>query len=99
MKNAAIIGISNYARHHLFIALEQTLQSRLRLVAATVVNQEAEAFFCGRLRRLGCEIFASTGEMWARWSGRVDLWFITTGLHLHAPMTLEALRAGANVLV
>lgn len=99
MKTAAIIGISNFARHHLFMALEQVLQGRLRLVAATVVNQEQESFFCERLRGLGCEIFADPAAMWEKFTGRVDLCFIPTGLHLHAGMTLQALRAGANVLV
>src|SRR5262249_27125386 len=99
MKNAAIIGISGYGRHHLLMALEQALQRRLRLVAATVVNQEEESFFCARLRAAGCEIFSSTAEMWARWAGKVELCFIPTGIHLHAPMTLEALEAGANVFV
>ncbi len=81
------------------IALEQVLHGRLRLVAAVVVNQDEEAFFCARLRSLGCEIFDRTEAMWARWSGKVNLCFIPTGIHLHAPMTLEALGAGASVLV
>ena len=99
MKTAAIIGISNYARNHLLVALEQALQGRLRLVAATVVNQEAEAFFCERLRGLGCTIFDCVDDMWAAFAGKVDLCFIPTGIHLHATMTAQALRAGANVLV
>lgn len=99
MKTAAIIGISSYARHHLLVALEQALHGRLRLVAATIVNQEAEAFFCQRLRELGCKIFATTEEMWTAFGGKVDLCFIPTGIHLHASMALQALRAGACVLV
>lgn len=99
MKIAAIIGISRYARYHLFMALEQALHGKLRLAAAVVVNQQEESFFCQRLRSLGCEIFDHTEAMWARWSGRIDLCFIPTGIHLHAPMTLQALAAGANVLV
>jgi predicted dehydrogenase len=99
MKTAAIIGISSYARYHLMIALEQALHGRLRLVAATIVNQREEAFFCERLRSLGCRIFDSADAMWSEFSGKVDLCFIPTGIHLHAAMTLQALRAGASVLV
>lgn len=99
MKTAAIIGISRYARYHLLIALEQALHGKLRLAAAVIINPEEEAFFRERLSRLGCEIFESTEAMWLRWSGRIDLCFIPTGIHLHAPMTLQALAAGANVLV
>ncbi len=99
MKTAAVIGISRYARYHLFMALEQALHGKLRLVAVVVVNQKDEVFLCGRLRSLGCEIFDDTAALWARWHDRIDLCFIPTGIHLHAPMTLEALAAGANVLV
>ena len=99
VKTAAIIGISRYARYHLLIALEQMLHGKLRLAAAVVINPEEEAFFCRRLRKLGCELYSSADAMWQEWSGRVDLCFIPTGIHLHAPMTLQALNAGANVLV
>jgi predicted dehydrogenase len=99
VKTAVIIGISRYARYHLLIALEQALHGKLRLSAAVVINPEEEAFFCQRLRQLGCEIFVSADAMWEKWSGRVDLCFVPTGIHLHAPMTLQALAAGANVLV
>src|SRR5262245_48607252 len=99
MKTAAIIGISSYARHHLLIALEQMLRGRLQLVAATVVNQAEEAFFCRRLRELGCEIYADADDMWTQCNGRIDLCFVPTGIHLHAPMTIRALQAGASVLV
>lgn len=98
-KTAALIGISSYARNHLLMALEQALHGRLRLVAATVVNQTQEAFFCARLRQLGCEIFGTVDAMWERFGGQIDLCLIPTGIHLHAPMTLQALRAGASVLV
>ena len=93
MKSAAIIGISRYARYHLLIALEQMLHGKLRLVAAVVINPEEEAFFCSRLRKLGCQLYRSADAMWQDWSGRIDLCFIPTGIHLHAPMTLQALNA------
>ena len=99
LKTAAIIGISRYARYHLLMALEQALHGKLRLAAAVVVNPVEEAFFCQRLRSLGCEIFHDTRTMWSRWAGRIDLCLIPTGIHLHAPMTLEALESGACVLV
>lgn len=99
MKTAAVIGISRYARYHLFMALEQALHGKLRLAAVVVVNQEEESFLCTRLRSLGCEIFEDTRSLWTKWQHRIDLCFVPTGIHLHAPMTLEALGAGANVLV
>jgi len=99
MKTAALIGISNYARNHLLMVGEQALAGRLRLAACVVANPEEERFLCDRLRRAGCEIFADTASMWRKWSGKIDLCCIPTGLPWHAFMTLEALAAGANVLV
>jgi predicted dehydrogenase len=37
--------------------------------------------------------------MFEAWRGRLDLCLIPTGIHLHAPMTVAALQAGANVFV
>lgn len=99
MKSVALIGVSGYARKHLFMAIEQMVQGRCRLVAATVPNREQERVFCERLESLGCAIYQSTAAMWRAHKGRVDLCLIPTGLHLHAAMVLEALRAGAHVLV
>jgi predicted dehydrogenase len=99
MHTAAIIGISGYGRFHLLALLDQVLQGRLQFLAATIVNPDDEAVLCARLRSLGCEIFPSTAAMWAKFAGKIDLCFIPTGIHQHAPMTVEALKAGANVYV
>ena len=40
MKTAAIIGISNYARNHLLMALEQALHGKMRRTAATIVQTQ-----------------------------------------------------------
>ncbi|MDR0902669.1 MAG: Gfo/Idh/MocA family oxidoreductase [Opitutaceae bacterium] len=99
MHSIALIGISGFARTHLFLAMEQMAQGRARLVAATVINQREEAFLCSRLRSAGCAIHASTEEMWSEWKGKIDLCMIPTGIPYHAPMVIEALRAGAHVFV
>ncbi|MDR2674056.1 MAG: Gfo/Idh/MocA family oxidoreductase [Opitutaceae bacterium] len=97
--SAALIGVSGYARTHLSLAIEQVAQGRIKLAAATVVNQREEDFVCSRLRSLGCSIHATTAEMWSDWKERIDLCMIPTGIPHHATMVIEALRAGAHVFV
>ena len=99
MIRAAIVGVSGYGRWHLLMAMDQMLLGELRLVGATIINPEGEAFICRRLRALGVPIYGAFEEMIAVLSGNLDLCFIPTGIHHHARMTLMALRAGANVLV
>ncbi|WP_438482230.1 Gfo/Idh/MocA family protein [Oleiharenicola lentus] len=99
MIRTAIVGISGYGRWHLMMAIDQMLVGRLKLVGATVINPESEAFVCHRLRELGVPIFATFEEMIATLHGKLDLCLIPTGIHHHAPMTIAALGAGANVLV
>ncbi len=71
----------------------------MRILCATVVNQDHERERCETLRALGCEIFDDFREMLRRHGAALDLCCIPTGIHLHAPMTIDALRAGANVFV
>ncbi len=99
MIRAALVGVSGYGRWHLLMLAEQALLGRVRLVAATVINQKQEAGLCDRLRAHGVELFDDYAAMLAALAGRVDLVLIPTGIHHHAAMTIAALRAGAHVLV
>lgn len=99
MIRTAIVGVSGYGRWHLMMAIDQTLLGRLKLVGATIINPESEVFVCQRLRQLGVPIFASFEQMIQQLAGQVDLCLLPTGIQYHAPMTIAALRAGANVVV
>lgn len=99
MIRAALIGISGYGRWHLLMLAEQALLGRVRLVAATVINQDAEPGLCARLRAHGVALYPDHDTMLAALAGRLDLVLIPTGIHHHATMALAALRAGAHVLV
>ena len=37
--------------------------------------------------------------MLSEFGGKLDLCFIPTGIDLHAPMAIEAMRAGANAFI
>lgn len=95
----AVIGISGYGRVHLQLARACRDRGELTLVAATVINRSEEAANVAELESHGTSIYTDYREMLRRHAGGLDLCLIPTGIHWHAPMTVAALQAGANVLV
>ncbi|HET7536232.1 MAG TPA: Gfo/Idh/MocA family oxidoreductase [Candidatus Didemnitutus sp.] len=95
----ALIGLSGYGRIHLQLARECRDRGEVDIVAAAVINPDEERENIAELRARGCEIFSGYPEMLERCRGKIDLCLIPTGIHWHARMTIDALRAGANVLV
>ena len=99
MINVSLIGVSGFARVHYEDLLRAQARGEVRLRAAAIINQPDEPAKCQHLRHLGCELFTDHRALLAAHGSQTDLCCIPTGIHLHAPMTLDALRAGANVLV
>jgi len=95
----AIIGVSGYAKS-VFNSLCSVLNdSGARLVAATVINREEESATCSQISKMGGTIFSDYREMLNSFCGKLDLVLVPTSIHWHAPIVLDALKAGANVLV
>jgi predicted dehydrogenase len=99
MINVCLIGVSGFGRVHYADLLRAFARDEVRLRAATVINQPDEPEKCQRLRELGCELFTDHRAMLAAHARHTAVCFIPTGIHLHAPMTIDALRAGTNVFV
>ncbi|WP_419647413.1 Gfo/Idh/MocA family protein [Victivallis vadensis] len=99
MLNTAIIGISGWGRIHYEDLLRRRERGDIRICAATVINQAEEAEKCAFLQSIGCRIFDSHQAMLSEFGGKLDLCFIPTGIDLHAPMAIEAMRAGANAFI
>jgi predicted dehydrogenase len=99
MTDVCLIGVSGFGRVHYEDLLRAVARGEVRLRAATVINQSEEPAKCQRLRELGCELFTDHRAMLAAHARQTDVCFIPTGIHLHAPMTIDALRAGVNVFV
>lgn len=95
----ALVGVSGFAGVYYEDLVMRAAAGGIDLVAATVINQEAEPRKCDGLRRAGCRIYPRYEDMVEAEEGRIDLCIIPTGIHLHAPMTLAALQAGWNVLL
>ena len=99
MINAALIGVSGFGNVHYQDLLREVEEGHLKVTAATIINQDEEPEKCRKLRLLGCELFTDYREMLKQFHGCLDLCCIPTGIHLHAPMSIDAMRAGVNVLV
>lgn len=99
MVTASIIGISGFGNTHYNDLLRQIEQRTMRLLAATVINQDEEVEKCAHLQSLGVELFTDHQAMLDKYRGQIDLCFIPTSLHLHAPMAMAAMNAGANAFI
>ena len=97
MIRAALIGVSGYGATIYNDLIREKNNGLIEIAAATVINQEEEKEKCDALKSLGCRIYTDYLEMLS--NEKLDICFIPTGIHLHAPMTIAALEAGANVVV
>jgi predicted dehydrogenase len=94
-----LIGISGYARQ-ILTALDLVRdEAGGRLASATVINRPEEEDTCAALEARGCRIFPDYQAMLASMPRGRNLCIVPTRIDLHAPMTIDALRAGADVLV
>jgi predicted dehydrogenase len=96
---AGLIGVSGFGNVHYHDLLREHEAGRMKYLAATVINQPEEPEKCAKLRSLGVEIFEDHRAMLKKFAGKLNLVCIPTGIALHAPMAIDAMKAGANVLI
>lgn len=99
MVRVCIIGISGFGTQHYNDLIRESEAGRWTPVAATVINQDEEVEKCAKLREHGCKLYTDYHEMLANHGSEADLCMIPTGIHMHAPMSIAAMRAGVNVFV
>src|SRR5690349_7475539 len=99
MVTAALIGVAGFGRMHCADLLRLHERGEVQIAAATVRDESKAPERVEALRAAGATIFGDHREMLDKLRGQIDLCFIPTGIHLHEPMTLDALAAGANVFV
>ncbi len=97
-RRVALIGATGYGRSHLDFILRNHEAERWQLVAVTIINPEEAVEVITRLQPLGTRIYPDYNTMLDSEEG-LELVCIPTAIHWHAPMTLDALAAGANVYV
>lgn len=95
----ALIGVSGYGGIYLQLVREALAKNAIELVAAVIINRDQVPGIVSELREGGTVIYASAEEFFVRESGKIDLCLIPVGIQWHARLTVNALRAGMNVLV
>ena len=99
MIKTAIIGVSGFGNTHYNDLIRYQERGELEITCAAIINQDEEAEKCSKLKSLGCEIFTDYKLMLEKFKNSIDICFIPTGISLHVPMSIAAMRAGANVFV
>ncbi len=99
MYNAAIIGVSGFGDTHYRDLKHGVEAGRWNILGATVINQAEEVEKCDWLKEQGTVLYTDWQLMLDELAGKVDICFIPTGINMHAPMSIAAMRSGANVFV
>jgi predicted dehydrogenase len=99
MIKVAIIGVSGFGNTHYEDIIRYQGRGELEIIGAVIINQDEESEKCAKLESVGCEIFTDYKAMLKKFKNSIDICFIPTGISLHVPMAIDALRAGANVFV
>ncbi|MGJ3242485.1 MAG: Gfo/Idh/MocA family protein [Opitutales bacterium] len=94
-----LIGVTQYGSLHLRLVREQVAAGRAQACAATIINPEEAPDAVAWLEANGARIYSHYRDMLEGERGRLDLVLVPTPIPWHAPMTCDALEAGANVLV
>ena len=96
---AAIIGVSGFGAVHYTDLMNEVEAGNCKIVAATVINQDEEIEKCATLKAMGTKIYTDYQQMLDENSGEIDLCCVPTGIAMHAPMSIAAMKSGANVFV
>ncbi|MHC4503293.1 MAG: Gfo/Idh/MocA family protein [Planctomycetota bacterium] len=99
MIDTCLVGVKGYGHTYFKVLTDAVERGEVRLVAAAILDQTRDKEECDELHAIGCRIYTDYREMFASHGREAVLACIPTGIHLHAPMTIAALRAGMNVLV
>ncbi len=94
-----LIGISGYARQILGSLQHVIGPAGGRIASATVINRQEEEATCRLLESSGCRVYPDYKSMLGGIGPGRNLCIVPTSIYQHAPMTIDALRAGADVLV
>ncbi len=97
MLNVVLIGVSGFGDVHYRDLLRWHHAGKLNFAAAAVIDKANQREKCAEMEALGIRIYDDYRHMLA--AEQADLCCIPTGIAMHAPMSIAAMRAGMNVLV
>lgn len=99
MIKAAVVGVTGFGLTHYGDLIREYKAGRVQPVAAVIVNPDDAQEQIQELTKIGCDILPDFDTLIAKYSGKLDICCIPTGIALHKPMTVAALEAGFNVFV
>ncbi len=91
----ALVGLGGYGDIYARMLLTGAAQHGARLVAGIDPYAERTGNL-EKFRQAGIPVYADLASFFGQ--AKADLVVISTAIHLHAPMTLQALAQGAHVL-
>lgn len=94
-----VVGIHGYSRTHIRSITQLVEQGRpVRLAAAVAHARELDEPFAADLEKRGVRLVPDLKSLLAL-KGEIDVVTIPVGIHLHVPMSIQALEAGYPVYV
>ena len=99
MIKAAVIGVTGFGSTHYNDLLREYEAGRVQPVAAVIINPDDAQDKIARLQEIGCDILPDFDSLIAKYSGKLDICCIPTGIASHESLTIEALEHNCNVLV
>ena len=99
MVKAAVVGVTGFGAVHYNDLLREYEAGRVQPVAAVVINPDEAQDKIARLKEIGCDILPDFDTLIAKYSGKLDICCIPTGIAMHKPMSIAAVEAGFNVYV
>lgn len=97
MINVAVIGVTGFGQVHYSDIMREVKNGNFSVKGAVVINPDDAVEQMTKLRENGAVIFDDYQKMLEALKGQIDICFIPTGIHWHAKMAIDAMRAGANV--
>lgn len=94
-----IVGISGFARNHLFQIDSEVEKGRARFVAAVVRSPEKYKEEVEKLTSKGTKIYKTLDELLEKEKGRIAIMCIPTGIADHKDMSIKCMEAGYDVYV
>lgn len=99
MIKAAVVGVTGFGATHYNDLLREYEAGRVQPVAAVIINPDDAQDKIARLQEIGCDILPDFDSLIAKYSGKLDICCIPTGIAMHKSMSVAAVEAGFNVYV
>lgn len=98
--HVGIIGAGGFAARHIdsITHCESLGTAKLQAVAVRPQDYESVRETAEKLQTRGVRIHESAEAMFEAEKGKVDLMTVPVGIHLHAPLSIAAMKAGYHVL-